>query len=137
MGTASRLGMQLDGNAEGDWYRSLLALLAFVLGSTICGMLIGKDTVRIGMAKYGLVLIGNCLLLCLTVVLSDSDVAAYLAIAACGLQNGMATSYSGAVIRTTHVTGIATDVGLLLGRMLRRLLRVGCRKANLDAVDLA
>jgi len=77
------------------------------------------------------------LLLCLTVVLSDSEIAAYLAIAACGLQNGMATSYSGAVIRTTHVTGIATDVGLLLGRMLRRLLRGGCRKANLDAVDLA
>ena len=31
--------------------------------------------------------------------------------------NGMATHWGGAVIRTTHVTGLLTDVGLLLGRL--------------------
>ena len=35
---------------------------------------------------------------------------------ACGLQNSMCTTFSGAVIRTTHVTGILTDIGLILGQ---------------------
>ena len=38
---------------------------------------------------------------------------------ACGLQNAMATSYSGAVIRTTHMTGILTDLGISAGLRLR------------------
>lgn len=37
------------------------------------------------------------------------------------LQNAMASSWHGLVIRTTQVTGIVTDLGLLLGRRLRRL----------------
>jgi uncharacterized membrane protein YoaK (UPF0700 family) len=35
-----------------------------------------------------------------------------------GLQNAVITKISGAVIRTTHVTGIATDLGIDLGRWL-------------------
>jgi uncharacterized membrane protein YoaK (UPF0700 family) len=38
-----------------------------------------------------------------------------LASAVCGLQNALATTYSGAIIRTTHVTGIFTDLGIMLG----------------------
>ena len=38
-----------------------------------------------------------------------------------GLQNGMVSAYSGAVIRTTHVTGIFTDLGIYLGHLLRGL----------------
>jgi xanthosine utilization system XapX-like protein len=43
-------------------------------------------------------------------------VGGYLVSLACGLQNGMCTTFSGAVIRTTHVTGILTDIGLILGQ---------------------
>ena len=42
-----------------------------------------------------------------------------LASAACGLQNALATNYSGAVVRTTHLTGIFTDLGLMMGRALK------------------
>lgn len=35
-----------------------------------------------------------------------------------GLQNAMITKLSDAVIRTTHMTGIVTDVGIELGRLL-------------------
>ncbi|CAF1391589.1 unnamed protein product, partial [Adineta ricciae] len=41
---------------------------------------------------------------------------AYLVCLGFGLQNGMCTTYSGAVIRTTHVTGTMTDIGLILGQ---------------------
>jgi uncharacterized membrane protein YoaK (UPF0700 family) len=35
-----------------------------------------------------------------------------------GLQNAMITKLSDAVIRTTHLTGMVTDIGIELGRML-------------------
>lgn len=35
-----------------------------------------------------------------------------------GLQNALITKISGSVIRTTHVTGIVTDIGIELGRTL-------------------
>ncbi len=37
---------------------------------------------------------------------------------ACGLQNGAVTSGSGSTIRTTHLTGITTDLGLGLARIV-------------------
>merc|ERR1712008_35326 len=42
-----------------------------------------------------------------------------------GLQNAMITSWSGAVLRTTHVTGAATDLGSSLGRIISRCFRRG------------
>src|SRR3546814_12229893 len=38
---------------------------------------------------------------------------------ACGLQNAMATTYSGAIVRTTHLSGMFTDPGIMLGHALR------------------
>ena len=43
----------------------------------------------------------------------------YLASAACGLQNVQATTYSGPVICITHVTGIFTDLGGMIGAKFR------------------
>jgi uncharacterized membrane protein YoaK (UPF0700 family) len=38
---------------------------------------------------------------------------------ACGLQNAIGSSYCGLQIRTTHVTGMVTDLGLMIGHWLR------------------
>jgi uncharacterized membrane protein YoaK (UPF0700 family) len=40
---------------------------------------------------------------------------------ACGLQNAMATTYSGALVRTSHVSGMFTDLGIMVGHALRGL----------------
>ncbi|MEZ4621704.1 MAG: YoaK family protein [Caldilineaceae bacterium] len=40
--------------------------------------------------------------------------------AACGLQNAMVATYSGAAIRTTHLTGIVSDIGSIIGNLLAR-----------------
>ncbi len=48
-----------------------------------------------------------------------SNVGHFLASAACGLQNGMVSTYSGAAIRTTHVSGLFTDLGTMVGARLR------------------
>jgi uncharacterized membrane protein YoaK (UPF0700 family) len=43
----------------------------------------------------------------------------YFASCACGLQNAMVSTFSGTVIRTTHVSGMFTDLGIFLGHALR------------------
>jgi uncharacterized membrane protein YoaK (UPF0700 family) len=45
----------------------------------------------------------------------------YTAACAIGLQNAMVSTYSGAVVRTTHVSGMFTDLGIFLGHALRGL----------------
>ena len=60
----------------------------------------------------------------------------FLASAACGLQNGMVSTYSGAVIRTTHVSGLFTDLGLMVGGRLRGHA-VNARKAVLYLILIA
>jgi uncharacterized membrane protein YoaK (UPF0700 family) len=41
----------------------------------------------------------------------------------CGLQNGLTSKYSGNVVRTTHLTGTTTDLGIALGHVLRGSVR--------------
>ena len=45
----------------------------------------------------------------------------YATACACGLQNAMVSTYSEAVVRTTHVSGMFTDLGIFLGHALRGL----------------
>jgi uncharacterized membrane protein YoaK (UPF0700 family) len=136
-GTSSKVGMQINGAIEGTAYESILLVFSFILGSIACGCLIARRAVQIGKALYGMALMSNSSLLVLTVLLNDYRIAPYLAAAACGLQNGMATSYSGAVIRTTHMTGLATDIGLLIAKLFSRCIRKRCWKSQLNAVDHA
>lgn len=42
-----------------------------------------------------------------------------LAATACGLQNAMSSSYCGLMIRTTHVSGVVTGLGVMIGHWLR------------------
>ena len=43
----------------------------------------------------------------------------FFASAVCGLQNGMVSTYSGATIRTTHVSDMFTDLGTMLEARFR------------------
>ena len=95
-------------------------ILAFFAGAAASGAIIGDSTLRLG-RRYGVALGLESVLLFAAMVSLQKDGlwGQYLASAACGLQNALATTYSGAVIRTTHVTGIVTDLGIALGRRLR------------------
>jgi len=119
-GTTTLLGAAL---AHGQWGGSghLLAVLAsFVVGALFSGLIIGDGALQLG-RRYGVVLGLEAMALVLAVPLLERELAwgSYLAGLACGLQNGMGTTYSGAVVRTTHVTGMLTDLGLALGLWLR------------------
>lgn len=113
-------------------------VLSFVLGAFACGVLIDKNQVHfLGKAFYGVALVGNALLLVVAVLVQERFTGACFAAAACGLQNAMCTSHFGAVIRTTHITGTATDIGSTMGRMAMLMLRNGCRRSSMNVVERA
>jgi uncharacterized membrane protein YoaK (UPF0700 family) len=95
---------------------------AFVAGTTISGFLVQDSTLQLG-RRYGVALLLVSLLLFASVPLLQlkSEYGMYAAACACGLQNAMVSTYSGAVVRTTHVSGMFTDLGIFLGHALRRL----------------
>jgi uncharacterized membrane protein YoaK (UPF0700 family) len=119
-GTATLLGTQLPA-AGGDILHLLAVLLSFLLGSALSGFLLaGGASLRLGRHYDSLLAIEGALLLAAIYFLSgEVSIGHYLASAACGVQNALATTYSGAIIRTTHVTGVFTDLGLMLGAALR------------------
>ena len=119
-GTTSLLGAAL---AAGDW-RAVAhlwgVLIAFCVGAMLSGLIIQDGTLRLG-RRYGVVLALESLLLAAAVPLfvRQQLSGALLAAMACGLQNAMVTAYSGALVRTTHLSGMFTDLGIGLGHLLR------------------
>lgn len=95
-------------------------LLAFFVGTAISGFIIQNSTLRLG-RRYGvgLSLVGTLLMVAVPLFEARSSLGLYAAALACGLQNAMVSTYSGAVVRTTHVSGMFTDLGIALGHWLR------------------
>ena len=94
--------------------------LAFMAGAALSGMIVQDSTLKLG-RRYGVALVLESLLLFAAIPLFMQGRLAgpLLAAMACGLQNAMATTYSGAVIRTSHLSGMFTDLGIGLGHALR------------------
>ena len=88
----------------------------------LSGLLIKDSVLQLG-RRYGVALAFEAALLVLAVPLFEQGYFAgpLLAAVAIGLQNAMATTYSGAIIRTSHVSGMFTDLGITLGHALRGL----------------
>jgi uncharacterized membrane protein YoaK (UPF0700 family) len=119
-GTSTLLGISLAGGDSSEALHWAAVIAAFVFGSMLSGFMIGDRVLKLG-RPYGLALALESVLLFAAVPLLDiqSALGLYFASIACGLQNGMASSYSGAVLRTTHVSGSLTDIGIALGLMMR------------------
>lgn len=121
-GTTTLLGASL---AQGRWASAgqLAGMAAaFVAGAALSGLLVQDSVLRLG-RRYGVALAIEAALLAAAVPLfqAGSFAGPLLAAGAIGLQNAMATTYSGAVVRTSHVSGMFTDLGIMLGHALRGL----------------
>ena len=94
--------------------------LAFMAGAALSGMIVQDSTLKLG-RRYGVALVLESLLLFAAIPLFMQGRLAgpLLAAMACGLQNAMATTFSGAAIRTSHLSGMFTDLGIGLGHALR------------------
>lgn len=121
-GTTSLLGSavaELDGAAVAHF---ATVIGSFVAGAVLSGFIIRDSTLKLG-RRYGVALLLESVLLCIAVPLlqRNSMLGIYSASCACGLQNAMVSTYSGAVVRTTHLSGMFTDLGIFLGQALRGL----------------
>lgn len=118
-GIATSLGVELA-QVKPDALHLAAILLSFLCGSVISGIFLNGQSLKLGRHYDSLLAVEGLLLLTAIILLEQQTVAGhYLASMACGLQNALATTYSGAVIRTTHVTGVLTDLGIMLGSVLR------------------
>ncbi|RBW46070.1 DUF1275 domain-containing protein [Psychromonas sp. B3M02] len=120
-GTATQFGTGLITASFSSSLHLLLILISFVIGSIISGYYLKGGSLKLGRRYSGLLYLEAVLLLAAIFYLSDQGglTGHYFASAACGLQNALATTYSGAVVRTTHMTGIFTDIGIMVGAKLR------------------
>jgi len=130
-GTATLLGTELLSMSFQKVLHFIGILLSFLAGAAIAGFLLHGSTLKLG-RHYDTVLFLEFILLCIAswLLLTGSFYGHFLASSACGLQNAMATTFSGAIIRTTHVTGIFTDLGIMLGSIFRGE-SIDSRKAKL------
>ncbi len=104
----------------------LSSLLSFVIGAAASAMLINWGRRRRLRSLYATPLvIEACLLLCFGLLGSNLAQHHVLFVPATvcllcfvmGLQNAMITKISKAEIRTTHMTGLVTDIGIELGKL--------------------
>ncbi|WP_409419540.1 YoaK family protein [Marinomonas sp. RS-M-Aa-14] len=119
-GTATLIGSVLFSQSSDALLHLIGILLSFVIGSAISGYMLTGRSLKLGrFYDVLLVLEALFLLIAMYLLLNNHTSGHYLASAACGLQNALATTYSGAIVRTTHLTGIFTDLGIMLGEALQ------------------
>lgn len=119
-GTTSLLGAAVARGDLAGMLRYAGLLLAFVAGCMLSGMIVRDSVLKVA-RPYGFVLFAQAAGLIAAALLLDAQHAAglYLLALCSGLQNALVTTFSGAVIRTTHVSGMFTDLGIFLGHRLR------------------
>jgi len=104
-------------------FTGLAGVLAFLAGAVLSTLLILWARARALESEYALSLIVEAALLILFGAVGHEFAGGHvvgtvmLLCFTMGLQNAMITKLSGSVIRTTHVTGMVTDIGIALGKM--------------------
>lgn len=121
-GNVSMLAMSLlQWQPEHFIYLSLV-ILCFVIVSFYSGLILGDSNVSFG-HHYGfpLSLVAAFLFLTWLLLPYFPRYGLLWACVAMGVQNAMVSHYKGAIIRTTHLSGVLTDIGLTLGYKVRGL----------------
>jgi uncharacterized membrane protein YoaK (UPF0700 family) len=121
-GQVTMVSIKLAEGAPADALKGVLVGLWFFAGSVLSGIIIQRPELSRKGRRYGVAMLVEAGLLGVATyfLVRGDDRGEYLAATACGLQNAMATSYSGSVLRTTHMTGVVTDLGILVGHWVRR-----------------
>ncbi len=107
---------------------ALLMVVAFVGGAFVASMLVESHFFRRLGYAYSAALLTQASLLVVFTVISNiaytdharvKDMESLLLCAGMGMQNSLVSRLSGAVVRTTHLTGVTTDIGIEAARWFR------------------
>jgi uncharacterized membrane protein YoaK (UPF0700 family) len=129
-GMVSTFGERLVGGDSNAALAAGIAIAAFLCGAACCTLMVHHARHRGLHAEFALpLLLESSLILAIALAgwekVASARVHAWVTICsltfAMGLQNALITKISRGEIRTTHVTGIVTDLGIECGRALARL----------------
>ena len=110
----------LDASHVVNLIKVSLALIGFVLGAFFSGYFIHHPEVETRL-PYGrvLVLLGSLLIVSWFSIPQFYLISIVICSFVCGAQNAMASRFKGTVLRTTHLTGLLTELGIYLGMKLK------------------
>jgi uncharacterized membrane protein YoaK (UPF0700 family) len=137
-GSVGRFADDLANGKIGGSLAALTLVLAFLAGAVAASLIIEGGS-RSRASRYALALAVEAgLLACFIFIAGLSrashprilDAKATLLCAAMGMQNSLVTRLSGAVVRTTHLTGVVTDLGIELVRWYRWYQALLIRRAS-------
>jgi uncharacterized membrane protein YoaK (UPF0700 family) len=107
--------------------RAAVGVLAFLLGAMTCALLVNFARRHRMASEYALPLMLEAALILLFGLMGaqlarfEGLTVPFTIVLLCfvmGLQNAMVTKLSGGVVRTTHLTGTVTDLGIELGKLV-------------------
>lgn len=119
-----------DNLVVGEWglvWGALGAVLSFLLGATTSAIMINLGRRRGARSQFALPLLLEAVLFLVFGLLGSQLAGVHglfvpatvsLLCFTMGLQNAVITKISGSVVRTTHLTGVITDLGIELGKLL-------------------
>jgi uncharacterized membrane protein YoaK (UPF0700 family) len=120
-GTVATIAADIDAHKLAVLIPPALVLLCFLAGAATCSVLVNWSRRRNLEGLFAIpILVEAGLLSAAALLHSAQHMLLTLALLsfAMGLQNAVITKISHNVIRTTHVTGMVTDIGIELGRAL-------------------
>lgn len=121
--TTSNAALNLAASRYDDFYVNVGNIGSFLGGAMTAGTLVSEDVLRLNVQYVKIWVLGLIALSGAAFVLmrdDTSNVSGYLCSLAAGLQNAMASKFSGCVIRTTHVSGSTSDLGSTLAKVFIR-----------------
>lgn len=134
-GNVGRVANDLASLELGAALAACSMVASFFLGALVASLIIESRIANRTAVTYGLALSSEALLLLIFIALASLDVAPHprfhdlqgaVLCMAMGVQNSLVTRLSGAVVRTTHLTGVTTDLGIEAARWFwhwRKLVR--------------
>eukprot|EP00571_Detonula_confervacea_P002401 CAMPEP_0172313388 /NCGR_PEP_ID=MMETSP1058-20130122/20144_1 /TAXON_ID=83371 /ORGANISM="Detonula confervacea, Strain CCMP 353" /LENGTH=554 /DNA_ID=CAMNT_0013027033 /DNA_START=179 /DNA_END=1843 /DNA_ORIENTATION=- len=122
-GTYTKSGLALaNGEAKLFGFEFTL-ILSFIGGAMLTGLMNPKAIPHKLVPSYGpTFLLGSLCMISASIAAvlhPDGRTLYYFAAMANGIQNGITSTYSANLIRTSHLTGTSTDIGLIIGQMIR------------------
>ncbi|OUI98415.1 YoaK family protein [Acetobacter sp. DsW_54] len=118
-GNASAMALNLQDGKLLDGFRAMELSGSFVLGAIVCTFLVNRGRRRHWHAAYAFSILLEAVMLALLGLASafmlfgpHSFIPALTLCFLMGLQNATVTRISGSVVRTTHITGMLTDLGM-------------------------
>lgn len=112
------VGRMSVGLVRGDYVGAAAAsvlVLLFLCGAVVASLLVETSLFRRTATAYGVALLVQAVALSMFVSDGLSGVLSF----AMGMQNSLVTRLSGSVVRTTHLTGVVTDLGIEFARWVR------------------